>query len=99
MFHVSNWRGNVWICLCLPLFATACSHERVITKPEIVTVVETRTIPVPVDLTQEAAPTPIPEGLSYGEALSRWAMDRETIRVLNARLRAIAGLSDELVEN
>ena len=81
------------------LILPACATERVITKPEIVRVVETQTVPVPADLTETIPPAPIPDRLTYGEGAVLWRQDRDTIEILNARLRAIQGLSDEPVED
>lgn len=83
------------ICLCLISWLAGCATERVVTKPEVVTVTRVETVGVPPDLTTEIPKTSISEGLSYGQALELWDRDRGIIDILNARLRAIRGLGDD----
>jgi hypothetical protein len=77
---------------CLLIFATACSTERIVEKPVPYEVVRYETVPVPAELTSECEKRPIPEDLTYGEALALWAEDRASMDVCNGRLRAIRGL-------
>lgn len=50
---------------------------------------------VPADLTQEVPKTEKPPSATYGDVLELWDRDRGIIDVLNARLRAIAGLEND----
>lgn len=86
---------RVWIPLCLLSCLTACATEVIVEKPVPVEVEVVKWTPVPADLTIQEPKKPIPDELSYGEAIELWSQDRASLETVNARLRAIQGLSDE----
>jgi hypothetical protein len=46
-------------------------------------------IPVPTDLLVTEAPAEIPEGLTYGQAIHLWSIDRAALETVNGRLEAV----------
>ena len=81
---------------CLLTLLTACVREIIVEKPVPVEVVRVERTPVPVDFLIQRNKSTLPEMLKYGEALQLWAEDRANLDSVNAQLRAIEGLSDEL---
>lgn len=55
-------------------------------------VVRTEYVPVPSDLLVLRQPSTIPDTLTYGEAVTLWAVDRATIETLLGQLQAIQTL-------
>lgn len=80
------------ILLCLTLCLSGCGSVRVVEKPVTVEVVRERMLPVPADLLVPCYVQPIPETLTYGEAIELWAKDRAATAECNGRLRAIQSL-------
>jgi hypothetical protein len=79
--------------LCLLLSLTACATEKFVPVPEIVEVpgpVQWREIPA--GLTEPCEKTEIPDGMTYGQALEKWAEDRAAIDTCNGRLAGIDSL-------
>ena len=73
----------------------ACATPTVIEKPVPVEVVRVEVREVPTDLTRTEPLQPIPEALTYAQALSLWQADRSSLQTTNARLRAIEELHDD----
>ena len=78
--------------LCLPLSLSGCGQTEIIERPVPVEVVRTEFVPIPADLTEPGAPAVIPDGLTYGDALELWAVDRATIETQAERLRQIRAI-------
>ena len=87
--------NRAWIALFLLPFLTSCANERIVERPVPVEVVRVETLPVPQDLLSQCAKQPVPESMTYGEALAAWSKDRSCIDILNTRIDAIRMLGDE----
>ena len=74
---------------------TACTPERVIEKPVVQTVVETRWREVPAELTKPCPKAEIVDEMTYGEAIEAWSRDRAAIDVCNGKLAGIESLGDD----
>jgi hypothetical protein len=85
-------RIPVWICLFLSLWLNGCAHETLVEVPVPVEVVRVERIPVPADLLVTEAPAEIPEGLTYGQAIHLWSIDRAKLETVNGRIDAVRAL-------
>jgi hypothetical protein len=71
---------------------------KIVEKPVPVEIVRYERVSVPADLTAEVAKQPIPDALSYGDAVLLWSRDRAAVDRCNGRLRAIRSLNDEVAD-
>lgn len=84
--------------ICLSSLSVACATEVIVEKPVPVEVEVIKWTPVPADLTRQEPKKAIPDALSYGQAIELWSKDRASLDIVNARLSAVEGLSDETIE-
>jgi hypothetical protein len=77
------------LLLIIPILSGACAHETLVEVPVPVEVVRFERIPVPADLLVTEAPAEIPEGLTYGQAIHLWSIDRAALETVNGRLEAV----------
>jgi hypothetical protein len=68
---------------------TACAHETLVEVPVPVEIVRVERVPVPADLLVTEAPAEIPQGLTFGDALYLWSVDRANLETVNGRLEAV----------
>lgn len=83
----------------LLLSLTSCGTTKVVTVPEVVEVVRTERIPVPVNLLSGCVKSTVPDNLTYGEALSLWAEDRAKLDTCDGQIEAIRSLNDGISDN
>jgi hypothetical protein len=69
-----------------------CAHETLVEVPVPVEVVRVERIPVPADLLVTEAPAEIPQGLTFGDALYLWSVDRAALETVNGRIEAVRAL-------
>jgi hypothetical protein len=72
--------------------SAACANERLIEVPVPVEIVRVERVPVPTDLLVTEAPAEIPQGLTFGDALYLWSVDRASLETVNGRLEAVRAL-------
>jgi hypothetical protein len=70
----------------------ACAREIVVEKPVPVEIVKVERVPVPADLLVTEAPAEIPQGLTFGDALYLWSVDRAALETVNGRIEAVRAL-------
>jgi hypothetical protein len=75
--------------LCLSQLFQGCASEILVEVPVPVEVVRVERISVPADLLVTEAPAEIPEGLTYGQALHLWSIDRTALETVNGRIEAV----------
>ena len=80
---------RVWTCLFLLSLSMGCAHETLVEVPVPVEIVRVERVPVPADLLVTEAPAEIPQGLTYGEAIHLWSIDRAALETVNGRLEAV----------
>jgi len=84
---------RVLTLLFLLTLLTACGTTKIVEKPVPVPVPgPTQYIDVPAQLTLTRQKTPIPETITYGQALELWSKDRAIIDTLNGQLLGIKSL-------
>jgi hypothetical protein len=54
-----------------------------------VEIIKVERILVPSDLLVTEKPAEIPQGLTYGQALHLWSIDRASLEVVNGRIEAV----------
>lgn len=91
--HQKGWL--VLASVFLPTLLSACGNTKVIEKPVPVPVETIIYQPLPPDLLQECNKQPLPDEITYGEALLLWRADRSTLDRCAAQIRAIRKLGDE----
>jgi len=83
---------RVWTLLFLLSLSTACAREVLVDRPVPVEIVKMERVSVPADLLVTQEPAEIPEGLTYGDALHLWSIDRAALETVNGRLEAVRAL-------
>jgi len=83
---------RVWTLLFLLSLSTACAREVLVDRPVPVEIVKVERVSVPSDLLVTETPAEIPEGLTYGDALHLWSIDRAALETVNGRLEAVRAL-------